>query len=267
MSFRIRLAFLTVVSAIALAVVFARIEKFPQPQWYHQFVDDRLIWQIPNMMNVVSNLPFLIVGIWGLIFMAGAKSLRAFVESRERWAYWVYFAGLALTGIGSAYYHAEPNNDRLVWDRMPLMVTFMGLFSAVIAERIDVRLGFWLLIPLVALAVGSVVHWHFTEQAGDGDLRFYLVMQFYPIAALLSLIVLFPPRYTGTGELIASLAAYGIAKGLEAFDGQIYARGGLVSGHTLKHLVAGLGAYFILLMLQRRRPIAISGSNLASLQG
>lgn len=255
-----RIGCLVSATFIVLIAVFTTVERFPQPLWYHQFVDQRTLFSIPNMLNVVSNLPFVVVGIWGLAFMAKPASRTAFVDARERWPFWVYFAGLALTGIGSAYYHAEPNNDRLVWDRLPLMVTFMGLFVSVIGERIDVRLATWLLAPLVALAAGSVIHWHVTEQAGDGDLRFYLVMQFYPIIALLALLLLFPPKYTRTADLIASLAAYGLAKALEVLDGQVYARGGIVSGHTLKHLVAGLGAYLILHMLQRRKPLATNGS-------
>ena len=109
---------------------------------------------------------------------------------------------------------------------------------------------------LVALGTGSVLHWHFTERAGAGDLRFYLMMQFYPIVVLFALLALFPPRYTRTGDLVASLASYGVAKALEILDGQVYTQGGIVSGHTLKHLVAGVGAYLILHMLQRRRPVA-----------
>jgi hypothetical protein len=59
---------------------------------------------------------------------------------------------------------------------------------------------------------------------------------------------------------VASLGCYGIAKLLEMLDGQIYDQLGVVSGHTLKHLVAGLGAWFVLLMLQRRQSVARSSA-------
>jgi xanthine/uracil permease len=133
------------------------------------------------------------------------------------------------------------------------MITFMGLLASVLAERVHVGLAVWSLGPLLACGVGSVVQWHFSEQAGQGDMRFYLVMQFYSIAVLIALLLLFPPRYTRTGDLVAALAAYAVAKALEALDGQIYTRNGFVSGHTLKHLVAGLSAYLVLHMLERRR--------------
>lgn len=163
--------------------------------------------------------------------------------------------GLALTGIGSSYYHANPNNSTLTWDRMPLTIAFMGLFTAILAERLCWQLSGWLLGPMVVLGIVSVVYWHMTELQDAGDLRFYFVVQFFPLLALPVLLLAFPPRYTGTTDLAAMLACYVLAKILEIFDREIYAEGRLVSGHTLKHLVAGLSAYFVLFMLKRRRPV------------
>src|SRR5688572_14775950 len=93
---------------------------FAQPLWYHDFADQRCLCGIPHALNVVSNLPFLIVGLWGLGFLLGPKAAsgRAFQDPRECRAYLVFFAALALTGVGSAYYHADPTNDRLLWDRL-----------------------------------------------------------------------------------------------------------------------------------------------------
>lgn len=257
-SAQFRIGLLGVATVAVIAVVFLAFEPFPQPSWYHQFADQRDMFRIPNAMNVISNLPFLIVGLGGLMFLASEQSQRAgiFLDPRERWPFWVYFTGLALTALGSAYYHAAPSNERLVWDRLPLMATFMGLFASVLAERISVQVGVWSLIPLMIAGMGSVIQWHLSEQASVGDMRFYLVMQFYPILVLLVLLAIFPPKYTGAGELLGSLAAYGIAKILEVLDKQIYAQGAYVSGHTLKHLIAGLGAYLILYMLQRRKPVS-----------
>src|SRR5260370_1374987 len=131
----------------------------------------------------------------------------------------------------------------------------MALFTAVLTERLGGGCGGSLLGALVALGVASVLYWHWTEQQGAGDLRFYYVVQFFPLLALPVLLLFFPARYTGTADLVAMLACYLIAKVMELMDGQIYAQGGFVSGHTLKHLIGGLSAYFILHMLHRRRPI------------
>jgi hypothetical protein len=227
-------------------------EPWPQPLAYHNFADQRPLLGMPHMLNVWSNLPFLVVGVWGMIWMwrHPQGTTRAFQEPAERWAYWLYFLGLALTGIGSSYYHANPNNDTLVWDRMALAMTFMALFTAIVAERLCWKLSAPLVGPLVALGIGSVLYWHWTD-----DLRFYLVVQFFPLIALPLLFLFFDPRYTRTGDMLASLACYGVAKLVEYFDANVYAQGGLVSGHTLKHLVAGGSAYFVLLMLQNRRAI------------
>lgn len=222
----------------------------PQPLAYHQFADDRPLLGVQNMLNVASNLPFLVVGLWGMFWMTSEQSRRPgiFLEEPERWAYWLYFAGLALTGIGSSYYHYEPNNDTLVIDRIGLAMTFMALFTAILSERLYWKLSAPLVGPLVALGVGSVLYWHWTD-----DLRIYFVVQFFPLIALPILFLLFRPRYTGTGDMLASLACYGIAKLMESNDLKIYEAAGFVSGHTLKHLVAGLSAYLVLFMLQRRR--------------
>ena len=254
------LAALLAIAAILLAMAFLLFwPPIAQPLWYHDFADQRPLLAVPHMMNVVSNLPFVIVGVLGIAHLASRRSHRpeTFAQPIERLPYWAFFLGLVLTGIGSAYYHADPNNDRLVWDRMPLTVTFMALLTTILAERFDARLAAWLLGPLVGLGIATVLYWHWTELHGAGDLRPYLVVQFLPLFVLPVVLGLFRSRYTGTGELVASLGCYGIAKLLEALDREVYTAGGIVSGHTLKHLVAGLGAWFVLVMLQYRRRVYV----------
>ena len=210
---------------------------------------------MPHALNVVSNLPFVLVGGWGLLFLASRRSAEAFREPAERWAYYVFFAGIALTGVGSAYYHWHPDNPRLLWDRLPLAVAFMAFFDAIIAERVDLRAGLRLLVPLALLGAGSVLYWHWTELEGRGDLRPYLLVQFYPLAAVPFLLCCSPPRYTRAADVWGVIAWYAGAKGLELLDAAIYSAGHVVSGHTLKHLVAAVGAYMVLFMLQHRRAL------------
>jgi len=59
-------------------------------------------------------------------------------------------------------------------------------------------------------------------------------------------------RYTEGAAIFALAAAYGIAKLLEVHDREVYAFGHVLSGHTLKHLVAAMGVYLLLLSLRRR---------------
>ncbi len=167
---------------------------------------------------------------------------------------------MLLTGIGSAYYHSMPNNERLFWDRLPLTVAFMSLFALIVAERVNYRLGTTLFVPLILLGGGTVIYWQLTENWGNGDMRPYLLVQIYPLLVIPLLLWLYPARFTGTSNLYAALACYVLAKGLEFLDRQIYAQGQIISGHTLKHLLAVLGPLFILHMIRRRQPF-VSGPN------
>lgn len=239
--------------AAASAALAAALAPIPQDPAYHRMADSRRFLDIPNALNVLSNVPFMVAGLAGL--GALASGTLAFVDPRERWPYAVFFVGLALTGLGSAWYHLSPGDTRLMWDRVPLAVTIMALLAAMIAERIGVGAGVGLLAPLVALGVGSVLYWHAGETRGHGDLRLYGLVQFYPMLAIPLMIALFPARYTGTRDLGVTVAFYAVAKVFEVADAAILSLGHLVSGHTFKHLMAALAGYWILRMLRRRAPL------------
>ncbi|HTS37554.1 MAG TPA: hypothetical protein VMH04_17895 [Candidatus Solibacter sp.] len=226
------------------------LPPIPQPLAYHNFADHRAWLGIPNFGDVVSNLPFALVGIAGLIFLLGSRAPK-FADRRESWLYLVMFAGLILTAIGSAYYHLAPDNERLVWDRIPIMIVFMALLAAVMAERVSIAAGLWLFPLFESAGVGSVLLWHASELAGHGDLRFYAAVQVYSILTLLAALLL-PTRYTRGTDYAVVVAFYVLAKILEETDQQVFSLGHIVSGHTLKHLAAAAASYWILRMLSRR---------------
>jgi hypothetical protein len=259
LAFRLRVGVVAGLGLAAVALLFSW-PPLPQRPSYHDFADQRPLLGVPHGLNVLSNLPFLLVGGLGLWFCLrgeGARAGKSFETPAERWPYVLFFLGVGLTAFGSAYYHMEPNNDRLLWDRLPMSVAFMALFASVLAERVSRRVGLALLAPLVALGIGSVLYWHWTEAQGRGDLRPYYVVQFYPLLALPPLLLLFPPRYTRTADLVAALGWYVLAKFCEdPLDAAFYALGGWVSGHTLKHLLAALGASWILHMIAKRLSVA-----------
>jgi hypothetical protein len=232
------------------------IPPIPQDPAYHRLADARSWLGIPNALNVLSNAGFVLVGALGLGFLnhRGATA-PAFRAPGERWPYLVFFAGLFLTGLGSAYYHWAPGNLRLAWDRLPLAITLMGLLDAVIAERIGVRAALRLLGPLVALAALSVGYWALTEQRDAGDLRPYALVQFYPLVAIPLMIWLLPARYAGSAGLLAAAGIYALAKVPELADAWILSATRVVSGHTLKHLLAALAGYSVLRMLQHRQAV------------
>jgi hypothetical protein len=218
-----------------------------QPESYHHFADARILAGIPNGLNVLSNAPFLLAGLMGLWFLAGRDR---FVDSRERAPYAVFFVGACCTSFGSSYYHWSPRDASLLWDRLPMSLSFMSLLAAMIAERISVQVGVRLLWPLVAAGAASVWWWQWT-----GNLVPYGVAQYFSIVLIGLLLLFFPPSYTRGGDLLAATGIYALAKVAEALDGRIYAFGGWISGHTLKHLLAALAVYWVLRMLRKRTPV------------
>jgi len=249
--------------AVILGIAALFVPRTDLPPSYHHFADQRGWLGIPNFGDVASNLAFLIPGLWGLAFLSRKSSLNQFVDARERWPYLFIFIGLILTAIGSASYHLAPDNDRLVWDRIPMTVVFMPLMAAMIAERVNLKLGLWLLPVLTAVGVGSVLHWHWTVQQGVGDVRFYGAVQLFALLAIFVALLL-PPRYTRGSDLLVVAGLYFLAKLFETADRQIFSFGHLVSGHTLKHLAAGLAGFWILRMLQKRQPVSPAGMHRAA---
>jgi hypothetical protein len=240
--------------ALVMLLALALTDPISQPQDYHRFADATARLGIANALNVLSNLTFLLVGAMGIWFLAGRSSV--FIEPVERLPFLIFFLGVALTCFGSGYYHLAPNNDRLVWDRLPMTIGFTALFAAILGERVSLRIAVKAL-PLFMLAgLGSVFYWIWTEHAGRGDLRPYLFVQFFPLVAIPLLVALFPPRYTRGADIVPVVGFYLLAKVLETYDAAIFAATrNTLSGHTLKHLAAAVAVWFVLRMLQRRQPI------------
>jgi hypothetical protein len=209
-----------------------------QNQDYHQFADQRELFGIPNFWNVISNLPFIAIGAAGL--------LRFYRDA----IYLVLFTGIFLTGLGSSFYHLNPNDSTLFWDRLPMTLCFAAILSAVVEERVDAQAGAMLLRPLVAIGIFSLLLWRWTD-----DLRLYAWAQFFPFVALVLILQFFPPKFTGASYWVAAAALYALAKLLEFLDERIYSIGAIVSGHTLKHLAAAAASFAVLRLMQTRRPI------------
>ena len=246
-----RIGLMLGVAAAALLITWW-VPPVPQDPAYHRFADARSFLGVPNALNVLSNLALLIAGAAGLRLVLGGAGRAAFADRRERWPWVVFFTGLGLTGLGSAWYHLDPSNGRLVWDRLPMTVAFMGLFAAMIGERIGPRAGLAVMGPLLVAGAGSVLWWHAGEQQGHGDLRAYGLVQFFPMLAIPLLAWLFPARYTHGWYWGLAVLIYAAAKGLELADARVLALGGVVSGHALKHLGAALAGGVFCRMLALR---------------
>jgi len=243
-----------------LALIACSIPRIPQPLSYHLFADGRSFAGIPNFGDVASNLPFAIIGIGGMVFLLPSRSTardRQFLDRREIWPYATFFIGLLLTAFGSTYYHLAPDNARLLWDRLPLTITFMSVVAAVIAERVDVGLGLRLLPILLCVGFASVLQWYWSETSGAGDMRFYAAVQACSALVLL-LALLLPSRYTRSSDLGLLLGFYCLAKAFEFFDIPVFTLLHVISGHTLKHLAAAAAGLSVLQMLRKREPLSIA---------
>ncbi len=233
------------------------VDPIPQDPAYHLFTDTRSFLGIPNFNDVVSNAGFVVVGLMGLTTIMGVKGRAIFHHRPDARPYIVFFISLTLIGLGSAYYHWAPSNTGLLLDRLPIAAAFMAFCAAIVADRIDARIGStWLLALLVAAGLLSLIYWYGTEMQGRGDLRFYGLVQFYPLLAMPLVCLLFPRyRYTAGRYVALVVVWYGIAKMFEVYDREIFALSGqTISGHTLKHVAATVGAYLILRMLVASRP-------------
>ncbi len=235
------LSWLVILGSIALAFYVAPI---PQDPSYHNFSDQRELFNIVNFYDVVSNAAFLLVGLYGSYhFYFRLKLGYRFPELQ---AYRTYYIGIFLVALGSAYYHLDPSNQTLVWDRLPMTIAFMALFSMVIGEYISSKLGQALLLPLIVCGAISVFYWWFGEIQGKGDLRLYILVQFIPLLLIPIILLFFGDATKNSRGYWMLLLAYFLAKLLEYFDANVFTELQYISGHSLKHIVAAIGTFWLL---------------------
>lgn len=218
------------------------IEPIAQDLAYHVFADTRAMLGVNNFFDVASNLPFFFVGILGLFCIYQNWGVSS------SWSWLILFMSVLLVAFGSSYYHLNPQNKTLTWDRLPMAVGFMALFVIVLTDYVNNKLEKWLLIPMCLLGIASVVYWHMTD-----DLRIYAWVQFVSMALLLIIISIYKPGHLQTKYLIYAFVFYTLSKLTEHFDKQTYElMGQIVSGHSIKHLLAAVATFFFYILLKHR---------------
>lgn len=229
------------VTLICIAALIAS-GSISQPADYHAFADDRAFLGIPQASDVLSNLGFALVGLWGLLWLWPRRRHPGIARGWPGFA--LFLVGLVLTAIGSGYYHLQPDNARLFWDRLPIALACAGLLAGVWSQTaLPATRAVPATLVLAVYAVASVLWWYLTESNGRGDLRPYLLLQLLPIL----LIPLWQSLHdTPAGDRLwfgAALMLYIVAKVAEIADHAILeATQHVVSGHTLKHLIATAAA-------------------------
>lgn len=251
MSFAGRVAVILALAVVAVAGMMV-VPRIPQDPAYHLFADIRTCFGVPNFGNVASNAIFLLVGVGGLIALYRRPLGARFATFADTVPYAIFFLGTMLVGAGSAYYHWHPDNRTLFWDRLPMTIAFMAFTAAVVADRVHRRAGLYVVLPLLLLAgIGSLLYWTWSEEACHGDLRFYGLVQFLPLFVIPVICWLFPAHSHTAGRYIVAIVAwYALAKLFEQLDVQLYDwLGNAVSGHSLKHLAAGIATACVIPMV------------------
>ncbi len=238
----------TSVAALVVAMLAPRIAQDPL---YHQFADQNAFLSIPNTLNVLTNLLFGWIGIEGLYRLLRQKSLN--IVNAVYPAYQGFFAALILIAAGSGYYHWTPDNQTLVWDRLPMTLAFMSFFTILLAERISVSLARMLFPVLIGVGIASIIYWNLSEQNSQGDLRPYALIQFLPMLLIPLILLLFTSSYSRSSDIWWFLAWYLIAKICETFDAEILNGLKVLSGHSLKHIAASIGCLVFLRHLRCRK--------------
>ena len=234
---RIRLLLAVLVAGV---VAVASVGPIPQDIQYHVFADRRTLGGVGHFWNVVSNLPFLMVGIFGLLRLPRLSC----PETRS--GYGLMCMAVALVGLGSAYYHSAPANSTLLWDRLPMTVAFMAFLSLLLGERVIRTHQPYRLWLLVAIGMASALYWYWTESLGRGDLRPYVLVQFLPVGMIPLILALYPQRYLDNRLLLAAFGLYFAAKVLEYLDATVMDAIGFMSGHAIKHVVAAIAVLCII---------------------
>lgn len=205
-----------------------------QDQNYHEFADQRPWGVVPNAADTLSNLAFLVAGLWGLWRLAGYRGHASNPLVLRLVS--LLLIGVLLTGLASMFYHLGPNDSRLAIDRLAMSLSFAAALGLLVADRVSVRLAFGVVAGFLFL--GPLTVWVWTT---SGNLTPYAVLQFGGVA-MIAVFCWRPSLHIRGLNFSGLLLFYGLAKLAELLDSRIFELSlALVSGHTLKHVLAAIG--------------------------
>ncbi len=239
---------------VALIGIFL-IDNVPQHSEWLYFADHRSFAGIPNFLNVISNLFFIFIGVCGLrfVFVSQLRSY-GFEFEWERVAPSVFFFGVLVQGIGSIWFHIEPSASRLIWDQFPLTFIFIGIFGILVGDRIQSDTVQSIYGPSLFLTSLSVGWWIWVIVNGSGfDIKPYFFVQFFPLLAMLIVLIFFPGRYTREIDYWRVLLFYACGGFFGAYDRQAFDILIVISGETLGHIFMAGAAWQLLSMFQNRK--------------
>ncbi|XP_057427704.1 uncharacterized protein LOC130721175 isoform X2 [Lotus japonicus] len=223
--------------------------KIPRSLNHHRFADLRNLLGVPNTLNVITNFPFLVVGVLGLV-LALEGGVFNISSQAEVWAWVLFYAGILGYAFGSTYYHLKPDNNRVLWDMLPMMVAYSSLFSSLVVERIGKCIGLCCMCALLLSAFICVIY----ERLCD-DIRLCLMFQFILPLAIAAVSLVYRSNYTDSRYWLSSIGIYLLGKFVAVVDRKLYrVNNYVISGHSLEHLCLALIPFLLGVMLIYREP-------------
>lgn len=233
------LRFIPIALTLTLVGLFLWHGPIVQLANYHAFADQSTWLGIDHAMDVLSNFGFLAVGLWALFFLFSRPQC---IDSNNKPALTVFALSVLATAWCSSYYHLAPDDTRLFWDRLPIAIACASLLSLIRAACfVSPKQARLELIGFCVFAFASVWWWQQTS-----DLRPYLSLQVLAITLPPVWQWLYGRPSRERVWFAVAIACYVLAKCVEMADASILSATAMVSGHTIKHVLAAFAAYFIL---------------------
>nr|CAB3475878.1 unnamed protein product [Digitaria exilis] len=226
-------------AALASALLLVATPRLRHSPALHLFADMRNFLGVPNTLNVLTAYPLLLAGVPGLILCLCGSGCFGVSLRWEAFGWSLFYAGNVAAAFGSAYYHLKPDDDRLIWDRLPvseilntffllssshllftrpwMMLSSSSLLSILVIERLDERVGLSCLISLLSLILVSSA----CERVLD-DMRLWVILNFVPCIAIPAMLFLFPPKYTHSRFWFLATGFYLLAKFEGLADRKVY---------------------------------------------
>lgn len=229
-------------SLFGIAMLLQYMGLLHTPSHYHDFADNRAFLSINNTLDVLSNLPFLFVGLWGALYLKQYNNNN--INS------WFIVIGSMLVCFGSGFYHLAPDNYRLLWDRLPISLVFSGIFMyAVYSLKLTTIPEKTLSITYAMFSICTVFLWYAGEVNGASWLGPYVFLQFGGIILLLYMAYVAYKRGNKnlTKAIVITMLCYVAAKVCETFDPVILMHtSSIISGHTIKHILSAYALYMFI---------------------
>ncbi|KAG8052861.1 hypothetical protein GUJ93_ZPchr0001g31181 [Zizania palustris] len=235
-------------AVLASALLLMATPRLRHSPALHLFADMRNLLGVPNTLNVITAYPLLLAGVPGLVLCLCGSGCFGISLRWEALGWFLFYVGNVAAAFGSAYYHLKPDDDRLIWDRLPMMISASSLLSILVIERVDERAGLSCLLSLLCLILVSSA----CERVLD-DMRLWVVLNSAPCIAIPAMLFLFPPKYTHSRFWFIAIGFYLLARFEGLADRKVYSVNRyFISGHSLEHLCFAMVTLILTVMLSFR---------------